>query len=135
VNHCQWQKSTGASSPPPASVDGVFSGEATYYNATALSSHYTLCGTKRSSNDNNEMIGAINAIQFDPYTVNGIPSTNKICSKRAEITGPSGAKIIVKIVDRCAECKQDNLALTHSAFMAVAGEIGNGHVKINWQFI
>jgi len=81
------------------------------------------------------MIGAINALQFDPYTLNGIASTNKICSRKALITGPSGTKIIVKIVDRCPDCQKGDLALSRTAFLAVAGEMGTGHVKIDWQFI
>jgi len=85
---------------------------------------------------NNEKIytAAINQAQFDPYTVNGIPSTNPICQKKAIVKGPKG-QITVRFLDRCFDCKEGDLALTEEGFIAVAGEIGTGHTSVQWRFI
>jgi expansin (peptidoglycan-binding protein) len=102
------------------------------------SSDYSTCGTirSRSLDENNEKIytAALNEVQFDPYTINGIPSTNPICEKKAMVKGVKG-EIIVRFVDRCRDCKEDDIALTYDAFMAVAGDIGDGHTEIVWHFL
>jgi hypothetical protein len=135
--HCGWgQKSL--SNAQPASLEGEFKGDATYYNDTKVGSDYTTCGTPRgrSLDENNEKIytAALNEVQFDPYTVNGIPSTNPICEKKALIKGAKG-EIVVRFVDRCFDCKEGDIALTRDAFVAVAGDIGTGHTNVEWHFI
>jgi hypothetical protein len=93
----------------PASLEGKFQGEATYFNETMVGSLYSTCGTSRarSLDENDEKIytAALNEAQFDPYTVNGIPSTNPICQKKAIIKGVKG-EIVVRFVDRCRDCKK-----------------------------
>jgi len=102
------------------------------------SSDYSTCGTSRarSLDENDEKIytAALNEAQFDPYTVNGIPSTNPICQRKAIAKGVKD-EIVVRFVDRCRECKNGDIALTYDGFMAVAGELGDGHTDIVWQFL
>jgi hypothetical protein len=93
----------------PASLEGEFQGEATYYNETMAGSDYSTCGTARarslSDGDEKLYMAALNEVQFDPYTVNGIPSTNPICQKKAIVKGVKG-EIVVQFVDRCRDCKE-----------------------------
>ena len=93
----------------PVSLEGEFKGEATYYNETMAGAQFSTCGTSRarSLDENNEKVytAALNEAQFDPFTVNGIPSTNPICQKKAIAKGPKG-EIVVRFVDRCEECKK-----------------------------
>lgn len=134
--YCALQKSSG--DIQPASIDGQFKGQATYYNETKVGSEYSTCGVERSRSLNEESekvyTAALNQAQFDPYTTNGIPSTNPICQKKAIVKGANG-QITVRFVDRCPDCKQDDIALTEEAFIAVAGELGNGHTNVEWNFI
>jgi expansin (peptidoglycan-binding protein) len=106
-------------------------------------------------NEDSEKIysAALNQVQFDPYTVDGIPSTNPICQKKAIVKGAKG-EIKVRFVDRCPDCKQGkysfvvnnfnfdafclfvgDLGLTQEAFIAVAGELGTGQTNVEWHFI
>jgi len=134
--YCALQKSAG--DIQPASLEGEFQGQATYYNETKVGSQYSTCGIERghSLNEDNEKVygAALNQAQFDPYTVNGIPSSNPICQKKALVKGPKG-EITVRFIDRCPDCKEGNLALTQEAFIAVAGELGTGETNVEWHFI
>jgi expansin (peptidoglycan-binding protein) len=87
-----------------------------------------------SETDEKIYTAALNSLQFDPYSVNGIPSTNPICQKKAIVKGIKG-EIVVQFLDRCRECKEGNIALSYDAFMAVAGELGNGHTDVAWHFL
>ncbi|CAF1450089.1 unnamed protein product [Adineta steineri] len=135
--YCAFQRS-GASNAQPAPLEGEFRGDATYYNETKVSSQYSTCGTERgrSLNEDKEIVygAALNQIQFDPYTVNGIPSNNPICHKKALVKGPKG-EITVRFIDRCPDCKEGDIALTQDAFIALAGELGTGHTNVEWHFI
>lgn len=90
-------------------MEGEFKGIATYYNETQASSVYSTCGTERarSLNEETEQIftAALNKFQFDPYTVDGIPSKNPICDKKAIVKGPAG-QVTVRFIDRCPDCKE-----------------------------
>jgi expansin (peptidoglycan-binding protein) len=101
-------------------------------------SDYSTCGTSRarSLDENNEKIytAALNAAHFDPYTVSGIPSNNQICQKKAIVKGAKG-EIVVQFIDRCRHCKDGTIALTFDGFVAVAGELGDGHTDVTWHFI
>ncbi len=72
-------------------------------------SDFSTCGISRArsldENDKKIYTAALNEVQFDPYTVNGIPSTNPICEKKAVAKGSKG-EIIVRFVDRCRDCKE-----------------------------
>lgn len=104
--YCAYQKSSG--DIEPVSIEGEFKGQATYYNETKVGSQYSTCGTERGQpldeKDQKIYAAALNQAQFDPYTVDGIPSSNPICQKKASVKGPQG-EIIVRFIDRCPECK------------------------------
>lgn len=107
--YCAFQKSAG--DIQPASLEGEFKGHATYYNETKAGSQYSTCGIERSLPLDEESekiyVAALNQIQFDPYTVNGIPSTNPICQKKALVKGPKG-EIKIRFLDRCPDCVEGN---------------------------
>lgn len=134
--YCALQKSLNDAEP--ASIEGQFQGQATYYNESKVSSDYSTCGIERarSLDEGDEKIytAALNQAQFDPYTVDGIPSNNPICQKKALVKGPKG-EITVRFVDRCPECKEGDVALTEEAFLAVNGELGTGQTNVEWHFI
>ncbi|CAF1218638.1 unnamed protein product [Adineta ricciae] len=134
--YCGVQKSSSVSEP--ASIEGEFQGQATYYNETQVGSDYSSCGIERSRSldeeDQKIYTAALNQIQFDPYTVDGIASKNPICEKKALVKGPQG-EIIVRFVDRCPQCLEGDIALTEEAFLAVNGELGTGRTNIEWKFI
>ncbi|CAF1239144.1 unnamed protein product [Rotaria sordida] len=136
ATHCPYGKFL--SRKQPASLEGEFHGEATYYNETMAGSEYSTCGTSRtrSLDESNEKIytAALNEVQFDPYTVDGIPSTNPICQKKAIVKVVKG-EIVIRFVDRCHDCKKGDIGLTYDGFMAVAGELGSGHTNIVWHFL
>lgn len=96
-----------------ATLEGEFKGRATYYNETKVGSDYSTCGTERgrSLDESDEKIytAALNQAQFDPFTVDGIPSNNPICQKKAIVKGPQG-QITVRFVDRCPECQEGKLS-------------------------
>jgi len=121
-----------------ASLEGEFQGEATYYNEIMAGSNYSTCGTSRArsldEDDHKIYTAALNEYQFDPYTAEGIPSTNPICQRKAIVKGAKG-EIVVRFVDRCQGCNQGDIALTYDGFMAVAGDFGDGHTDIMWHFL
>ena len=108
--YCALQKSSNAADAAP--IEGEFQGKATYYNETQASSVYSTCGTERarSLSEENEQVytAALNKYQFDPYTVDGIPSNNPICQKKAIVKGAAG-QVTVRFVDRCADCKEGTI--------------------------
>jgi hypothetical protein len=134
--YCALHKSS--STAEPASIEGEFQGQATYYNATKVSSDFSTCGIERArsldESDEKVYTAALNQAQFDPHTVDGIPSKNPICQKKALVKGPQG-EVIVRFVDRCAECKEGDIGLTEEAFLAVNGELGTGEANVEWHFI
>ena len=101
----------------PASLEGLFQSRARYYNESKASYEYSTCGINRArSLDENNVkiyIAALNEGQFDPYTKDGIPSTNPICEKKAIAKGSKG-EILIRFVDRCHGCEEGkNLSLLH----------------------
>ncbi|CAF2134849.1 unnamed protein product [Rotaria magnacalcarata] len=134
--YCAYQKSSG--NIEPVSIEGEFKGQASYYNETKVGSQYSTCGIQReqSLDENDRKIygAALNQAQFDPYTINGIPSSNPICQKKAVVKG-SRSEIIVRFIDRCPDCKAGDIALTQDAFIAVAGDIGDGTTIVEWHFL
>ncbi|CAM2720779.1 unnamed protein product [Rotaria socialis] len=129
--YCGYKKS--GSNSESVSLEGEFKGEATYYNETKAGTQYSTCGIARglSLDENNQTIysAALNQAQFDPFTLQGIPSSNPICQKKAVVKGPVG-EIIVRFIDRCPDCKANDIGLTQQAFIAVAGELGIGRTSV-----
>ena len=52
---------------------------------------------------------------------------------RAELTGPAG-KTVVRLIDRCPECKAGDIDTTQSVFRAIVGDLSIGRQKITWRF-
>ncbi|CAF1335291.1 unnamed protein product [Rotaria sordida] len=133
---CAYKKSSTQSQP--VSLEGKFKGQATYYNETKVGTQYSTCGVERrlSLDESNQKVygAALNQAQFDPYTVRGIPSSNPICQKKALVKGPKG-EIVVRFIDRCPDCKGNDIALTREAFIEVAGELGIGQTFVEWYFM
>ncbi|CAF0875623.1 unnamed protein product [Didymodactylos carnosus] len=128
VAACPWyRKSSNVIDVP--SLDGVLhSGLAKLYEVNS-EYVYTACGFNYTTSGN---VASLNYAQFDPFTVNGIPSTNPSCNKKALVTGPGNTKITVTIVDRCppeANCNKGDIGLSLPAFKALTGN-DEGPVKI-----
>ncbi|CAO3582182.1 unnamed protein product [Absidia cylindrospora] len=99
-----------------------YSGDGTWYDVSLGS-----CGT---TNDNNEMVAALNA----PQMKNGPnPNNNNICNRRIRVTGPKGS-VTVKIVDTCPSCKYGSVDLSPSSFKNIA-DLSAGRVPITWNWV
>ncbi|KZS39586.1 hypothetical protein AWE51_08005 [Aquimarina aggregata] len=101
--------------------DDVKSGEATFYGGVAGSSGGN-CSLPVAADDVKHC--ALNNADYD--NSNG-------CGACLEVTGSRG-KTIVKVVDRCPECKPGDVDLTQEAFSEVANPI-DGRVPITWKFV
>ncbi|CAF0970723.1 unnamed protein product [Didymodactylos carnosus] len=133
--HCQWYRKSSTTYVP--SLDRVsHSGFATLYKVNS-GLVYTACGFNYTADG---YVASLNHAQYDPFTVNGIPSTNPSCNRKALVTGPNGTQITVKIVDRCSaerDCSKGDLGLTLSALNALGGDHTPDMepVKIEWKFV
>jgi expansin (peptidoglycan-binding protein) len=105
----------------------TFSGRCTWYN---VSVGYTACGSRHGDD---ELVFALNAPQFDPYTPHGNPNLNTLCSKKIKVTGPHGTAII-QLVDRCPGCPYGGLDLSPAAFLLVGGNLDIGVVEGTWDW-
>jgi expansin (peptidoglycan-binding protein) len=96
-----------------------YTGDGTYYGATGAGA----CSYDASPA--NLMVAAMNAPQWQ---------NSAVCGMCVEVTGPKGdaAKIVVRIVDLCPECKTGDLDLSQEAFAKIADPVA-GRVKITWQ--
>ncbi|CAG8484966.1 491_t:CDS:2 [Ambispora leptoticha] len=108
-------------SPVLTKKNGMFFGEATYYN-TGLGA----CGKYNSDTD---IVVAINKAQWGSTTNT---NSNKICGKKITVNGPKG-HVTVKVVDMCADCEYGSLDLSPSAFDKIASRSA-GRVRISWKF-
>ncbi|WP_282079992.1 expansin EXLX1 family cellulose-binding protein [Aquimarina algiphila] len=101
--------------------DSIKSGEATFYGGVAGSEGGN-CSLPVAADD--FMHCALNNTDYDG---------SNACGACLEITGSLG-KTIVKVVDRCPECKPGDVDLTQQAFSEVANPI-DGRVPITWKFV
>jgi expansin (peptidoglycan-binding protein) len=101
------------------SIGQMYTGEGTYYGATGGGN----CSYDPSPG--NLMVAAMNAPQY---------ANSSVCGMCVEVTGPKGAanKIVVRIVDKCPECRMGDLDLSEEAFVMIA-EKSAGRVPISWQ--
>ncbi|KAF5677016.1 extracellular cellulase [Fusarium heterosporum] len=60
-------------------------------------------------------------------------NTAGVCGNCIEVTGPTGKKAKVMIVDKCPECDKGHLDLFENTFAAVGGT--DGLVKTSWRAI
>jgi len=101
--------------------DDVKSGEGTFYD-----------GVQGSSDGNCSL--PVAADEFMHCALNTIDYQNSnACGACIEVTGSLG-KTIVKVVDRCPECKPGDVDLTQQAFSKIANPI-DGRVPITWKFV
>lgn len=80
-----------------------------------------------------ELVLALNAPQFDPYTPGGNPNHNTLCNKKIKVTGPHGTAEVL-LVDRCSGCPYSGLDLSPAAFRAIAENLDIGVVQGTWYF-
>ncbi len=101
--------------------DDIKSGEATFYGGIAGSSGGN-CSLPVVADD--FMHCALNNTDYQ---------NSNACGSCLEVTGSLG-KTIVKVVDRCPECKPGDVDLTQEAFSKIANPI-DGRVPITWKFV
>ncbi len=96
----------------------VHSGEGTYY--------WEADGTGNCLFDktDNLMIAAMNTYDY---------GNADLCGAYIQATGPKGS-VVVRIVDRCANCDDEQVDFSPEAF-AVIADIPDGRVDITWQLI
>ncbi|CAO3598995.1 unnamed protein product [Absidia cylindrospora] len=96
-------------------------GKGTYYDVETRKSS---CGFKASNKD---MVAALNSKQFG-----GKSKNNKNCGKEVEVTGPSGNKVKVKLIDGCDTCGEGDIDLSPAAFESI-GSFSHGSISIKWK--
>lgn len=108
-----------AGSASPLALGATRTGEGTYY-AEATGDGACLFGPSPED----MMIAALNAPDW---------ASAAACGAFAEVTGPKGTAI-VRIVDRCPECKSGDLDFSPQAFDRIADR-GAGRVPITWRIV
>ncbi len=93
-------------------------GEATYYAATGDGA----CSFGPSPSD--LMVAAMNQTDY---------AGSAACGAFVRLTGPNGT-IVVRIVDKCPECKPGDIDLSAQAFAMIANPAA-GRVPISWQLV
>ena len=99
-----------------------FNGDASFYEVG-----FGACG---KTNNNTQLVAAISHVVFD-----SVPSastiSNKFCGQKVKVT--NGKKsVIVTIVDRCASCAKDDIALSPAAYKKIAS-MDSGKVPVQWK--
>ncbi|MGL5866577.1 MAG: expansin EXLX1 family cellulose-binding protein, partial [Dermatophilaceae bacterium] len=115
--------SAGAASAPGAASaaagsEGYRTGEGTYYAATGEGN----CSFEKSPE--NMMVAAMNQSDY---------GNASLCGAFVEVNGPKGTQV-VRIVDRCPECKPGDIDLSQQAFVRIADQI-DGRVPIRWRIV
>ena len=114
-------KATASSSDPPiegSCASREFSGEGTYYGADGSGN----CSYPKTPDDHR--VAAMNQADY---------SGSAACGACAEVDGPQGT-LIVRIVDRCPECRPGDLDLGTKAFAEIANPEA-GRVAISWRYV
>jgi expansin (peptidoglycan-binding protein) len=113
---------TGASGPTLGAgriqYGPVYTGEGTFYGATGEGN----CSYEATTD---RMIAAMNQTDYQ---------NSQACGAYVAVTGPSGASVTVKIVDRCPECKPGDIDLSAEAFAKLAAPSA-GRIKISWTLL
>jgi expansin len=94
------------------------SGEGTYYAATGDGN------CMFGPSPGNLMVAAMNERDY---------ADSWICGGFVEVNGPEGS-VIVRIVDRCPECRPGDIDLSREAFAEIA-RIEDGRVAIDWRIL
>jgi len=103
------------------SLTKMHHGEGTFYGGVAGSSGGN-CGIPVPLDDT--LHCGLNNIDYD---------TANACGACIQIWGPKG-DVVVKVVDRCPECKEGDIDMTPQAFFQLA-EDRDGRVDISWKFV
>jgi len=95
--------------------DPTTAGQGTYYSADGTGA----CSFERSPED--LMVAALNAPDY---------AGAAWCGACIAVTGPSGS-VVVRVVDKCPECKRGDVDLSEPAFAKIAA-ISAGRVAVSW---
>ncbi|KAL2118849.1 hypothetical protein VTJ04DRAFT_5808 [Mycothermus thermophilus] len=95
--------------------------------------YYPGLGACGQWNSENQLVAALNAADFDPYTPNGNPNRNSLCGRRIR-ANYNGKSVEVTVVDRCPGCPRGGLDLSPAAFQRLA-HLNAGVIYGNWQWI
>ncbi|MEM8535687.1 MAG: expansin EXLX1 family cellulose-binding protein [Chloroflexota bacterium] len=104
--------------PTTSSVTDIRTGEGTFYGATGAGN----CSFDPTPD--NLIVAAMNETDYD---------TARLCGAYVEATGPKGT-VVVRIVDRCPECKPGDIDFSEEAFALIADPI-DGRVPISWHIV
>ncbi|GEQ68123.1 hypothetical protein JCM33374_g1790 [Metschnikowia sp. JCM 33374] len=115
--------SRGAS-PTSSAGDGVFAGQATYYNPGMGA-----CGMVSADSD---FIVAVGDKLYESYTPGGNPNENTLCGAKL-IAHYEGKSVEVTVVDRCGSCSPNDLDLSPVAFAQIADQ-GLGRINLTWEW-
>jgi expansin (peptidoglycan-binding protein) len=109
----------------PADAAGPeINGDASFYEVG-----FGACG---KSANNTQLVAAISHLRFDPETTKSTIS-NKLCGQKVKVI--NGKKsVIVTIVDRCASCAKDDIALSPAAYKKIAS-MDSGKVPVQWKLM
>jgi expansin len=112
--------------PAPSGETAVYSGEATYYDATGRGS----CSFDASPE--NLMVAAIDDDEY--FRFRGFGQAT-LCGAFIEVSGALG-KVVVRLVDRCpdAGCKSNHVDMSPQAFDRIAQRV-QGRVPISWRLV
>jgi len=109
---------------PTAFARADYSGDASFYEVG-----FGACG---KTNNNTQLVAAISHAVFDSVPAASTIS-NKFCGKKAKVT--NGKKsVIVTVVDRCATCGKNDIALSPAAFKKIAS-MDSGKVPVDWKLM
>ncbi|KAK3984176.1 RlpA-like double-psi beta-barrel-protein domain-containing protein-containing protein [Cladorrhinum sp. PSN332] len=109
----------------PGEINARATGQFTWYN-TGLGA----CG---KTNNDQQLVVALNRATFDPQTPNGNPNRNPLCGRRIRINY-QGKSVDVTVVDRCPGCGPNDLDLSPAAFQRLAG-LDKGRITGTWNWI
>ncbi|KAJ3057602.1 hypothetical protein HK102_011021 [Quaeritorhiza haematococci] len=104
----------------------LFHGEATFYDGNGA---LGACGNPIADD---QMLCALNAASFDPFTPGSNPNDNALCGSCVRVTGPKGSAVC-KILDRLPSGGPFDVDLTRTAFANIA-DISAGRVAVKWSF-
>ncbi len=102
--------------------DAIHSGEGTFYGGVAGSAGGN-CGLPVPADD--FLHCALNTIDY-----NG----SQACGACVEVEGTKGKSIVLKVVDRCPECKEGDVDLHQDAFALIDDPI-SGRIPITWKYV
>ncbi|KAK4161884.1 RlpA-like double-psi beta-barrel-protein domain-containing protein-containing protein [Cladorrhinum sp. PSN259] len=110
------------------------SGEITARATTGQFTWYkTGLGACGVTNNDGQLIAALNHAQFDPKTPNGNPNKNTYCGKKIRVSY-QGKSVDVAVMDRCPGCNWGDLDLSPAAFKKLA-PLGKGRITGTWNWI